>query len=174
MKYNISFLNDTIDDIYNFYSNPLSKESFDIQKEIESLLRMLKDEIKLNSIFIIKSFESLIYYGYKGSFLNALMVVLENAIYQLKHFKSSNREIYISVKKVKNKVVIKIEDNGGGTKNINIDKLFDLNFSSKKEKGSGVGLALAKKLVTQRLYGEIKAEKTKNGLVFIFILPLKE
>lgn len=174
MKYSITFLNHTIDDIYNFYSNPSSKENFNIEEEIESLLRMIKDEIKSNSISIIKAVEPLSYYGYKGSFLNALMIVLENAIYQLKNFKTSNREIFISVKKNKNTIVIKIEDNGGGTKNIDIEKLFDLNFSSKKEEGSGVGLALAKKLITKRLEGEIKAEKTKEGLAFMFILPLKE
>lgn len=174
MKYSISFLNHTIDDIYNFYSNPSSKENFNIEEEIESLLRMIKDDIKSNSIIVIKAIEPLFYYGYKGSFLNALMIVLENAIYQLKNFKASNREIFISAKKIENTIVIKIEDNGGGTKNIDIEKLFDLNFSSKKAEGSGVGLALAKKLITKRLEGKIKAEKTKEGLAFIFILPLKE
>jgi signal transduction histidine kinase len=171
IKDSIKYLNHTMDDIYNFYANPLTKESFNMSDEMESLFRMINDELKINKILISRTIDSLLYYGYKGSFLNAIMIILENSIYQLKNFKKTNRKIFISIKEINNKIILEIEDNGGGVKDINLEKLFDLNYSSKKDKGSGIGLFLAKELITKRLEGEIKVKNVNQGLLFIIILP---
>ncbi|QKF66988.1 hypothetical protein AVENP_1434 [Arcobacter venerupis] len=52
----------------------------------------------LNKIIVIRAIEPLFYYAYKGSFLNALMITLENEIYLFKNFKNTNRKIFISIK----------------------------------------------------------------------------
>lgn len=159
MKESIVYLKDTINDIYNFYSSPLQKEKFSFKDEIESLLRILHDEITSNKISLIKDIDDLNYYSYRSSFLNVLMIILENSIYQLTHFKDKDRVIKISLKKLEHKIKIDIEDNGGGLKQSDLKKLFDSYFSSKKGAGSGVGLVLAKKLLDERLKGTIEAKK---------------
>lgn len=60
--------------------------------------RTFKDVLKSNKIIVIRAIEPLFYYAYKGSFLNALMITLENGIYQFKNFKNTNRKIFISIK----------------------------------------------------------------------------
>ena len=52
-----------------------------------------------------------------------------------------------------------------------LEKLFNIDFSTKKNKGSGIGLVLAKKLTQERLGGEIEVNNSKNGAVFNIVLP---
>lgn len=167
----IKFLNHTMDDIYNFYANPVSKEKFIIEEEVDSILRMLKNKIENNNIEIIKEIDEVLYYGYKSSLSNSLMSILENAIYQLIHFKENNRKIFITIKDTKDTIIIMIEDNAGGIKNKNFEQLFHIDYSSKKNNGSGIGLALTKRLIENRLKGTIKAANTKTGAVFKIVFP---
>jgi len=172
MKESISYLNNTINDIYNFYSNPTSKETFNFKTELDSLLRLLSDEIKLNNITITKEIDaSQSYHSYRGSFLNVMMIILENSIYQLKRFVKEDRHIKISLKNDNKSVKISVEDNGGGVNNKDLEKLFHMDFSTKNNKGSGIGLVLAKKLTQERLEGEIEVNNSKNGAVFSIVLP---
>ncbi|MFY9075206.1 ATP-binding protein [Malaciobacter mytili] len=99
------------------------------------------------------------------------MSILENAIYQLIHFKENNRKIFITIKDTKDTIIIMIEDNAGGIKNKNFDELFHIDYSSKKNNGSGIGLALTKRLIENRLKGTIKAANTKTGAVFKIVFP---
>ncbi|PZP11731.1 MAG: histidine kinase, partial [Aliarcobacter butzleri] len=152
---------------------PSSKEYFNIADEIDSLLRILNDEIKVNSITINKNITPLNFYGYKASFLNVLMIILENSIYQLKTFKKQSRKIFIYLEKIDDsQIVLTIEDNGGGIESSHLEKIFDLNYSSKKDKGSGIGLALAKELIEKRLNGKISVENTLVGASFIISLKI--
>ncbi|MFY4805348.1 sensor histidine kinase [Aliarcobacter butzleri] len=174
MKDSILFLNYVMNDIYNFYKNPLAKESFDIKKEIDCLLRILNDELKNNNISVNKDILSLNFYGYKTSFLNVLMIILENSIYQLKNFRAKNRKIFIFLEKIENsQIILRIEDNGGGIEDSNLKRIFDLDFSLKEKSGSGVGLALAKKLVEERLNGRITAQNTVVGASFSIFLEIE-
>ncbi len=167
----IKFLNHTMDDIYNFYANPTSKEKFIIEEEIDSILRILKNKIENNNIEVIKEIDEILYDGYKSSFSNSLMAIIENALYQLINFKENNRKIFITVKEIKNTITIMIEDNAGGIKNKNYEELFHIDYSSKKNNGSGIGLALTKRLIESRLKGTISAANNKNGAVFKIVFP---
>lgn len=168
IKESILFLKHIMNDIYNFYKNPISKEYFDIENEIDSLLRILDNELKMNNILVKKDIKPFEFYGYKSSFLNIIMIILENSIYQLKNFREENKRIFIFLEEIENsKMVLKIEDNGGGIENYNLKRIFDLDFSSKKEKGSGLGLALAKELVEKRLGGKISVQNTIVGVSFV-------
>lgn len=167
----IKFLNHTMDDIYNFYANPTSKEKFIIEEEIDSILRILKNKIENNNIEVIKEIDEILYDGYKSSFSNSLMAIIENALYQLINFKENNRKIFITVKEIKNTITIMIEDNAGGIKNKNYEELFHIDYSSKKNNGSGIGLALTKRLIESRLKGTISAVNNKNGAVFKIVFP---
>lgn len=97
---------------------------------------------------------------------------MENAIYQLINFKEENdRKIIITINESKENIILKIEDNGGGIKNKNFEELFHVDFSSKKNQGSGVGLALSKRLIETKLNGKISARNSNIGAVFEILLP---
>ncbi|WP_207190484.1 sensor histidine kinase [Aliarcobacter lanthieri] len=171
IKSSILFLKDTMNDIYNFYRNPSEKENFFIQEQIDTLLRILKNELETNNIKVNLDIENIEIYSYKTSFLNIIMILLENAIFQLKYFKEKDRRIVIIAEKLSdNTVRILIEDNGGGIPKEHLNSIFDLNFSTKNKSGSGIGLALAKTLVETRLNAQIEVINSTKGAIFTITL----
>jgi signal transduction histidine kinase len=79
--------------------------------------------------------------------------------------------IFIKTEVNLNHVIIKIKDNGMGIPEDIQHKIFVPNFSTKYT-GSGIGLALAKRLV-EDMNGSISFESTYNvGTTFIIQLPL--
>ncbi|WP_418179726.1 7TM diverse intracellular signaling domain-containing protein [Aliarcobacter lanthieri] len=171
IKSSILFLKDTMNDIYNFYRNPSEKERFFIQEQIDTLLRILKNELEINYIKVNLDIENIELYNYKTSFLNIIMILLENAIFQLKYFKKEDRRIVIIAEKSSdNTVKIIIEDNGGGIPKEHLNSIFDLNFSTKNKSGSGIGLALAKTLVETRLNAKIEVINSTKGARFTITL----
>ncbi|NIM13261.1 MAG: GHKL domain-containing protein [Candidatus Aminicenantes bacterium] len=75
-------------------------------------------------------------------------------------------------KKKKNIISIEIEDNGCGISKDNLDKIFDPHYTNKKE-GTGIGLAIAKRIVESH-EGWIEVEsKEKVGTKFALYLPVK-
>lgn len=169
----IKFLNNTMDDIYNFYSNPTQKEKFLIKDEIESVLRLLNTKIEQNNITIIKQLESFTYEGYKTSLTNSIMVIIENAIDEHSKNLNNNNKIFITLKESNNEIYLTIEDNAGGIKIDNFENLYKIDYSLKGKNGSGIGLALTKRLVENRLNGTISISNTKDGAVFTIVFPKK-
>jgi signal transduction histidine kinase len=75
-------------------------------------------------------------------------------------------------KKQKNVICLEIEDNGCGIPDDKLDKIFDLHYTTKKE-GTGIGLAIAKRIVESH-DGWIEVEsKEKIGTKFALYLPVK-
>ncbi len=74
-----------------------------------------------------------------------------------------------------NRVRITHTDNGSGIKKDNVGKIFNPGFSTKKH-GWGLGLALAKRIVTDYHFGLIYVESTQvdRGTTFIIELPVRK
>lgn len=73
----------------------------------------------------------------------------------------------------KNKVQIKISDNGCGIPKETLKRIFEIFYSTKGQRGTGLGLALAKKIIEDH-HGEIKVQsETGKGTTFTLILPIK-
>ncbi|NIM17479.1 MAG: GHKL domain-containing protein [Candidatus Aminicenantes bacterium] len=75
-------------------------------------------------------------------------------------------------KRQKNVICIEIEDNGCGITEDKLDKIFDLHYTTKKE-GTGIGLAIAKRIVESH-DGWIEVEsKEKIGTKLALYFPVK-
>ncbi|MCD6294342.1 MAG: ATP-binding protein [Deltaproteobacteria bacterium] len=71
----------------------------------------------------------------------------------------------------KDKVVISISDTGTGLAEDDVDKIFNLDFTT-KEKGLGLGLALAHEII-QAHGGEIRVQSAPGvGTTFEIVLPV--
>ncbi|MGD9486955.1 MAG: PAS domain-containing sensor histidine kinase [Calditrichaceae bacterium] len=78
--------------------------------------------------------------------------------------------IRITVKNQKDIVKIKIEDNGEGISEENLNKMFDLYFTT-KQSGTGLGLSIVHRIITDHK-GTISAEsKSGQGTAFYVQLP---
>jgi signal transduction histidine kinase len=81
--------------------------------------------------------------------------------------------VYISTKKLNDKVEIRVTDNGNGIPQKVLDKIFQPFFTTKPTgQGTGLGLSLAYDIVTKGHGGELKVEtKDGEGTEFIIQLP---
>ena len=80
----------------------------------------------------------------------------------------------VSTKNLKDKVEIRISDNGNGIPSDILDKIFQPFFTTKPTgEGTGLGLSLSYDIVTKMHGGELKVEtKINKGSEFIIQLPL--
>ena len=104
----------------------------------------------------------------------ALINILENALDAcLEDTAKKSHRIVFSVKRDKNKIVFEVKDNGIGMDRETRESLFTLFFSSKGNKGTGLGLFIANKIIAQH-GGKIKVDsKPKRGSSFMITIPMK-
>lgn len=84
--------------------------------------------------------------------------------------KSKNGQIKLAISHFKNKLEIRIEDNGLGISTENGNKIYDM-FYKGSEKSSGVGMGLYTiKKIAERMKGTIRHETKCEGVVFFVTL----
>ena len=149
------------------YKLNLSKENLD--NEINTAINMLSAQTKEKQIEIIKTNDSGISEIKldKIMFSRALLNLIKNALEASKE----NGKIFIEILKIKDYLLIKIEDNGIGIKEENQNKLFTPFFTTKKT-GTGIGLYESRKII-QAHNGDLKLISTGDtGSTFGIFLPI--
>lgn len=103
----------------------------------------------------------------------ALENMIKNSIDALKN--STEGKIKIETKNEKNRILIRIKDNGIGIERKNIEKIFNIGFTTKKF-GWGLGLPLSKKIIEDFHKGKLILERTvvNDGTTFLIILDKDE
>ncbi|HEX6169340.1 MAG TPA: ATP-binding protein, partial [Chitinophagaceae bacterium] len=108
-----------------------------------------------------------------------ILNLITNAFYVVTEKKQQQGDNYepiviVSTKKEKDKVEIKVQDNGNGIPQKVLDKIFQPFFTTKPAgQGTGLGLSLSYDIITKGHGGEIKVEtKEGEGSVFIISLPV--
>lgn len=136
---------------------------------IENLQFLAKDKnIKL-------SFESdndmLICYFDEDKINKIVQNLISNAI----KYTPDGGQVSVGIKSDSQSLIIKISDTGVGISSEELDGVFDRFYraeSGREESGTGIGLALVKKLVSMH-YGTITVKsKPETGAIFIVTLPL--
>jgi Na+/proline symporter/signal transduction histidine kinase len=99
--------------------------------------------------------------------------LISNAIKSIDH---EHGQIEITCKDEDQVISIKVADNGKGIKSENIEHIFDKFFqardqTSKKPKGSGLGLSISKKIIELHGGHIMVHSKVGEGSAFIFSLP---
>lgn len=103
---------------------------------------------------------------------NLLVQALTNLLINAKeaHHRNKTQDPVITIRSFKqnNKVNILVEDNAGGITKDTIDFIFEPYFSTKLEKnGKGLGLYLAKTILTQQLNGNISVTSQEDKSKFL-------
>ena len=108
-----------------------------------------------------------------------ILNLITNAFYAVMEKKKLQPEGYeptvtVSTKKIDNKIIVTVKDNGTGIPQKALDKIFQPFFTTKPTgQGTGLGLSLSYDIVTKGHGGELKVE-TKEGesTGFSVILPV--
>jgi len=156
------------------FARPLEAipELVELRKIIDDSLQLAKESNQEKTIVL--NVED----GAAGVEINADPTILKNALSNLfinayqAMVNGGVLNVKISLDKTGEQVIIRISDTGEGIPVEDIPKIFNPFFTT-KDKGTGLGLALVKKIITGH-YGSIEVESlVDEGTTFVVTLPLQ-
>jgi signal transduction histidine kinase len=163
-----------LDIIFYAKERDLKWEQIDALSFAEEIAKVFEPKIKNQGIGFEKDFDSKIGEleidaGYVHS---ALLNILENAADACTRDKAkATHKIILSVKQDRDHILFTVTDNGVGMDPETCEKLFTPFFSLKGEKGTGLGLFIANKIIEQH-GGEITVKsKLHQGTSFSIKMP---
>jgi len=165
----ISHMSHTIDDFRNFFKPDKEKILFHVNQAIEKILSLVKLSFKNLSINIeVIGTDDAEIFGYAHEYSQVLLNILLNC---KDAFEGSNidgqRVVTITVSKEDNKSLVTVADNAGGIPEDIIDKIFDPYFTTKgPDKGTGIGLYMAKTIIEKNMGGRLTVRNTADGAEF--------
>jgi len=164
----VKYMNDTMNEFQEFIKPSHSKHIFSIKEAIESMLEIMNHNIVFNYINITISVEENTndeVLGFKNEFMQSFLNIINNARDVLLKNDFKARNIFINIYNEKKFVVIKVQDNAGGIKDKDIEKIFEPYFSTKVT-GHGLGLYMAKVIIEDKMAGSINVENIDDGACF--------
>ncbi|MCM8828654.1 MAG: HAMP domain-containing histidine kinase, partial [Candidatus Omnitrophica bacterium] len=168
---NIKNISTVINDILSYSrTTSVSKENIDLKEIFEQIFAVVRPRCNLSGIdFVINcGDERIVVWGNRDSLYNAFMNIIDNAIRAM----PDGGELKISFEPEDGIVKIKISDTGIGIPQENLEKIFEPFFTTDKKKGTGIGLALTKRIVESHS-GKINVEsKPGSGTSFTIELPV--
>ncbi len=148
---------------------PLKFEWVQLNEVLDSVVRLLRPDAQIKNAKIETHFQkklALVKIDI-SQFNLAISNLLVNSIQAV----SERGEIHLSTRGSKKNVFVIIQDNGLGISKEHLSKIFDFMFSTKPT-GSGLGLSIAKKIISDH-HGEISAKSEVNkGSTFKIRIPL--
>ncbi|MEA3354653.1 MAG: CBS domain-containing protein [Campylobacterota bacterium] len=176
------YLSNTIEEFKKFTQHEEELVDFNIKDSINSFLHMEDIAIVNNHIKIICELPDNIYVnGYPNEFIQCFMGMFNNSLEVLVENNIKKKYIIITHEIKKDKIILRFKDNGGGTTDDIIQKVFDPYFTTKHQsQGTGLGLHMIYNLITDAMKGhidahndifEIEGEKY-NGLEFAITLNI--
>ena len=148
---------------------PLEPEEFQLDELLNQLHKQYENifSTKKSKFLIDNKFSGNVYWD-KTLITQVFINLIENSLDAI----PDNGEIKILVNQINNTLKIYFSDNGKGISNENIDRIFNLYFTTKPN-GSGIGLSIVHKIISEH-NGSISVKSAYGkGTIFTINLPLK-
>lgn len=171
---NVSHLTRTINEYKDFFKPMREFEKTSPEKIIEKVLLLNKHDLQAHKVSLNLhiqdknfSFSTLV-----NELIQVFLVLIQNCIDAFED-KGISGSIDLFIHTENNKLIIKFLDNGGGIADEHLSQIFELNYTSKGKKGSGIGLYMTKQIIEEHLKGSISISNTQSGVESIITLPLQ-
>ena len=154
-------MSQTIDSFRDFIKGDTKKTNFNLADEINNCLVIEEGIINQNNITVIAEIDkSIQLHNNPHGLTQSLVNIINNAKDALViSNKPSERLLFINAYKKNDNVIITIKDNANGIDKTIINKVFEPYFTTKhKSQGTGLGLHMTYKLITENLGGEINVK----------------
>ncbi len=158
IKEHTQHLSKTIDDFRDYLKHDKKTELFDLSEVIEKSISLTYASYKDNNINLSfeNSYEKFILNGSGSELSQVFLNILNNAKDVLLEKEIDDKLVNIKVSKENDVAIVNIYDNAGGIPNDIKEKIFDPYFTTKhKSQGTGIGLFMSKKIITQHFDGDI-------------------
>ncbi len=168
----IQKMSKTIDDFRNFFRTTKEKSDFALEDAVGETLNIMKSQLRNNYITVNFDKDSRhIISGYQSELEQAILIIISNAQDALIDNSIKEPMINIAVEGVDDKVVLSIQDNGGGVREDIMDRVFEPYFTTKEQgKGTGIGLYMAKEIVERNMGGKLSVKNSGHGARFMIEL----
>lgn len=148
---------------------PLKFEWVELNEILESIVRLLRPDAQIKNARIETHFQKNL--PMVKVDVSQINLAISNLIINSIQAVSEKGEIHLYTRASKKNVFIVVQDNGVGIAKEHLPKIFDFMFSTKPS-GSGLGLSIAKKIISDH-QGEISVKSEPNkGSTFKIRLPL--
>ena len=165
----IQHMSKTIDDFRNYFKPDKEKKLFNVNNVVTKVLSLIEPSLKSLNIcseVIVKGDTCI--NGYANEYSQVLLNILLNSRDALQWCDDDRqRVIRITISKDADKSVVTIADNAGGIAEEILDKIFDPYFTTKgPDKGTGIGLYMAKTIIEKNMGGRLTVRNTADGAEF--------
>jgi signal transduction histidine kinase len=168
------YLSNTIDDFSRFFVNEKEKKEFSPIESINECIKLLGPSMKHVTIESNFKTDKMIN-GYITLYQQVILTIFTNSldIFEARHIKEP--KITIDLYEKDGWCFLEIMDNANGIDEKNLEKIFNLYFSTKNTQNvSGLGLYIAKKIIHTNMDGDIKASNHKDGAKFTIKVKYNE
>lgn len=170
----IEQMSKTIDDFRSFFKPSKIKDNFTVKSAWEQAISITAPSLKMRYIEASYSqSEDIALFGYKNELAQVFAILIQNAKDALVERGVKSPSITARAKIDGNCAIISVDDNAGGIGEDIIDKIFDYYFTTKSdEKGTGIGLYMAREIITAHMNGSITVKNSALGARFEISIPL--
>ena len=174
---NTSYLSETIDIFSNFIKDEKLYKEIVLQDEIKVAFTIIESNLVNNHIELKSNinFDKNIKINLiSGELPQVIINIINNAKDIILEKKINKAVVNVDLEEKEDTIIISIEDNAGGIPFNIINKIFDPYFTTKhKSNGTGLGLHMSYKIITESLNGKLYVKNTDIGAKFFIELPLK-
>lgn len=169
------FMSKTMDDFRSFFKAKEAEGVFALNTASQTLINLFDKNFKAQNISINQSeSDDITVFGYSNMYKQALLNIISNAKDAIHENKPSNTNIDVLYAKDDTFGIVTVEDYAGGIPQEVLNKVFEKHFTTKGEKGSGIGLAITKEIIEDFCHGKISVENTNEGARFSIYIPLHQ
>lgn len=171
IKTTTNLMANTGNNFLSLYKEEKKIEKIDIATSLSSTIKILKKQMDdLDVTIITKSKRKYYLYADKYLLSNVFLTLLENAIKVFKNRQTKKPYIEVETTKKGDYIFVIIQDNAGGIKQTPINSIFEKDLTTLES--TGLGLFLAKNILTIKLDGNISAKNTEDGAYFEIVFKV--
>ena len=168
----VNDMNNILEDFRNFYTPQNNDTDFElsaIDKPLQALVgrRLKKYDIDL----IIDIDPGIILKGKLNEIIQVMLILINNAVDAINGSENPTGVIELLGRTSEGNIIINVKDNAGGIKQEALDKVFEPYFTSKGDKGTGMGLFLSRTIIEKHFGGRISVQNYADGAIFTCQIP---
>lgn len=169
----IEFMNKTVDTFKNFLNPHAETPCFDIRKSLNETKELIEKILTKNNITLNDGLqESLpLAKGNQNEFTQIFLNLINNSKDAMNENSIKEACIDITAANDTGTITLVYQDNCGGMTEEALGKSFETRFTTKGEKGSGMGLYMCK-LITKKHGGTISVKNSGEGVAFTVTLKV--
>lgn len=164
-------MSNIIHDFSKFYAPNKVKETFTVKETIEKACEYNKKMFTgLEFDCTLKLNSSLKIHGVENEYYQVVLAILSNARDALSKSEKRDKKIIVTLEKDSGFSVLSIYNNGPQITDGDLRKIFNPYFTTKEEKmgaGTGIGLYMSKKIITEGFSGTITLNNENEGVKVI-------